>query len=95
MTWDEEATILPPPPKDPAKAHLENILQVRELSVIEPVSSFLYPATIYHMSREANAPWLGRVYQRTPAMAASTGKRYLRRRSHFSLYRIRTKDSTR
>jgi len=45
MTWDEEATILPPPPKDPAKAHLENILQVRELSVIEPVRNTLYPVT--------------------------------------------------
>ena len=45
MTWDEETTILPPPPKDPAKAHLENILQVRELSVIEPVRNTLYPVT--------------------------------------------------
>lgn len=35
--WDERTTLLRPPPPDPNKAPIENVLEVTELAVLGPV----------------------------------------------------------
>lgn len=35
--WDERTTLLRPPPPDPNKAPIENVLEVTELAILGPV----------------------------------------------------------
>ncbi|EGY13642.1 uncharacterized protein VDAG_00324 [Verticillium dahliae VdLs.17] len=48
-------TLVKPPPYDPEKSHIENVLEVTELGVLGPIYIYIYA----WMFSEIDTPWAG------------------------------------
>jgi hypothetical protein len=87
----DHPTLVKPPPIDPTKSSIENVLELTELSAIAPVRCYtsiplLIPVCQY---QSANLLPLGSLHQHQTSLAPSRSTRYLRRRSDRTMPRRR------
>jgi hypothetical protein len=77
-TMADHPTLVKPPPDDPSKSAIENVLELTELAAIAPVCSLLKSFDLPHIHSLTLS--LGHLHQYPGTMASTWSTRNLRRR---------------